>query len=291
LLRDELYDTICFLTTTSPPAVGVGEPDSRLGFTAFIEDVVARVAELQTLRHEHNLEAAEIGRMLGQRDDVNDIVAGVASTTAGLNAVERTVIARRRALLATLRKIVLDRGASEAQVQQMIGRQYWIFGGQYTAVLDRRNAMPLDQHDIPLIRADRSIHVVELKKPGAELVQRHRNHLIVADEVHQAASQCMNYIRTFDEMGAALQTHHHNELGMEYDYRRASGTVVIGHPAHVETPGVTREQIDQTIRSYNAHLSRVNILTYADLLDSADRSLRFEEQEHGEYRPEAEPDT
>jgi Restriction endonuclease XhoI len=64
LLRDELYDTICFLTTTAPPAIVVGEPDSRLGFTAFIEDVVARVAELQTLRREHNLEAAEIGRML-----------------------------------------------------------------------------------------------------------------------------------------------------------------------------------------------------------------------------------
>jgi hypothetical protein len=47
-------------------------------------------------------------------------------------------------------------------------------------------------------------------------------------------------------------------------------------------------KVDQTIRSYNARLSRVNILTYADLLDSADRSLRFEE--HGDYRPKAESD-
>ena len=131
----------------------------------------------------------------------------------------------------------------------------------------------------------------ELKKPGAGLIQRHRNHLIVADEVHQAASQCMNYIRTFDEMGAALQTHHRNELGMEHDYRRASGTVVIGHPEHVQIPGVTREQVDQTVRSYNAHLSRVSVLTYADVLDSADRSSRFEEQERTGNRPEAEPDT
>jgi hypothetical protein len=85
------------------------------------------------------------------------------------------------------------------------------------------------------------IHVVELNRPGAELVQRHRNHLIVADEVHQATCPCMNYIRTFDEMGAALRTHHRNELGMEYDYRRASGTVVIGHAEHIGMPGVTRD--------------------------------------------------
>jgi hypothetical protein len=32
------------------------------------------------------------------------------------------------------------------------------------------------------------------------------------------------------------------------------------------------------IRSYNAHLSRVQVTTYSELLDSADRALRFEIQ-------------
>jgi hypothetical protein len=51
---------------------------------------------------------------------------------------------------------------------------------------------------------------------------------------------------------------------------------VIGHQDRARPAGVTREQVDQTIRSYNAHLSRVQVLTYDDLLDSAERALTFE---------------
>lgn len=82
----------------------------------------------------------------------------------------------------------------------MIGRKYWIFGGQYTGVLNRRDCIPLDEHDIPLVCADRSIHVVELKRPGHKLVKAHRNHLIVSNEVHEAVAQCMNYLRGLDEL-------------------------------------------------------------------------------------------
>ncbi len=136
--------------------------------------------------------------------------------------------------------------------------------------------MPLDQRDIPLVCADRSLHVVELKGPENKIVRWHRNHLIVADKVHQSVSQCVNYLRTVDDLGAAMQTVHPNELGLDYDYRRARGTVVIGHQDRSRPDGVTREQVDQTIRSYNAHLSRVQVITYDDLLDSAERALTFE---------------
>jgi hypothetical protein len=95
-------------------------------------------------------------------------------------------------------------------------------------------------------------------------------------EVHEAVSQCMNYIRSFDDMGATLQTVHHNELGLGHDYRRVRATVVIGHQDRGLPDGMTREQVDQTIRSYNAHLSRVQVLTWDDLLESAERALTFE---------------
>jgi hypothetical protein len=57
----------------------------------------------------------------------------------------------------------------------------------------------------PLICADGSLHIVELKGPGARLVRAHRGSLIVADEVHEAVSQCLNYLRSLDETGATLQ--------------------------------------------------------------------------------------
>ena len=36
--------------------------------------------------------------------------------------------------------------------------------------------------------------------------------------------------------------------------------------------------IQQTIRSYNAHLSRIEVVTYKDLADTAERALAFEDE-------------
>ncbi len=107
-----------------------------------------------------------------------------------------------------------------------IGDRYWLFGGQHVAAAERRILVPLDQYDIPLICADGSLHIIELKEPGSRLVKRYRGHLIMANEVHEAVSQCQNYLRSLDEMGAGLRTLHHSELGLDYDHRR---TRAIGH--------------------------------------------------------------
>ena len=85
----------------------------------------------------------------------------------------------------------------------------------------------------------------------------------------------MNYLRTLDENGATLETTYRKEFGVDYDMRRAFATVVIGHPIHVT--GVDAHVVDQTLRSYNSHLSRVEVITYATLLDTAERALVFED--------------
>nr|WP_225954659.1 Shedu anti-phage system protein SduA domain-containing protein [Kibdelosporangium phytohabitans] len=294
LVRDGMYDAICYLVSHAPPTVTVREPDPGMGFATFAQTLVDRITKVREARRQRNLSAAELGRLLAERNvsptelgrtiaglaDVGGVVSGITSTDEGRLAVDVDVIRRRREAVAELRELVLNPATTEAEIQKMIGRRYWIFGGHYTGVLDRRNAVPLDQHDIPLVCADRSIHIVELKRPGHQLVKPHRNHLIVSNEVHEAVGQCMNYIRALDELGAGLETLHRNELGVVYDYRRVKGTVVIGHPELCATDSVAGEQIEQTIRSYNAHLSRVQVLTYAELVDSAERALQFEAEEH-----------
>lgn len=184
----------------------------------------------------------------------------------------------RRQLVARLRELALAEDVTEIKMHNTLGANYWVFGGQYVGIAARRTLMPLDQLHIPPVCADRSLHIVELKGPGSKIVRKHRSHLIVADE---AVSQCMNYLRSLDDMGATFQTVHRNELGLGYDYRRARGTVVIGHQDRARPTDVTREQVDQTIRSYNVHLSRVQVITYDDLLDSAERALNFEISEPG----------
>jgi hypothetical protein len=181
--------------------------------------------------------AEALGQDLASRTDVDAVLTGLTSQPSGLIAAEAAVIRRRRALIAELRKLAVKADSTESDMQKILEKRHWIFGGQYTGIAERRDLMPMQQHDIPLVAADLSLTIAELKSPGAALTYRPRkNHLVVSKAVNDAVGQCMNYLRTLDEMGLALRTLHHDEQGLEYDYRRARAIVIIGHPGR---PGKT----------------------------------------------------
>jgi hypothetical protein len=224
-----------------------------------------------------DVDSQALTEALVRHGNVGELVGLLAASDEGLSAARSAVVARRRDLVTKLQTVIQDPTKTETHVQRLIGAAYWIFGGRYVGVASRRNLIPLDQHDIPLLGADGTLHIVELKGPSIpKLVRTHRNHWIVGDDVHEAVGQAMNYVRAFDELGAGLSTHYRNELGQEYDMRRVFATVVIGHPKHVRV--VDERTIQQTIRCYNAHLSRVEVMTYKDLADTAERALAFEKE-------------
>ena len=179
------------------------------------------------------------------------MVTGLASTSAGLSAVEAAVIESRRNIIAKLQKLAAARRTTETTMHRAIGNNYWIFGGQYVRIAPRRDFALLDEHDYLLLCADGSIQIVELKGICASSVQRYRNHFIVTNRVHEATSQCLNYLRSLDQQGPTLQTTYRNEFGTDIDFRRARGTVVIGHLDEEEESPVEAFQVVQTIRSYN----------------------------------------
>lgn len=209
--------------------------------------------------------------------NVGQLVSALSREAGGLAAAESAVVEQRRELVGRLQRRAADPDTTETEMQRAMGEQYWLFGGRYVGVADRRNLTVLDSLDVPLLGADGTLHIVELKGPNVPgLVRRHRNHLVVGTEVHQGTSQAMNYLRSLDEQGATLSTTYRNEYGWDVDMQRVFATVVIGHPVHVS--GLEARQVEQTIRTYNAHLSRVEVITWATLLDSAARALEFERQ-------------
>jgi Domain of unknown function (DUF4263) len=239
-------------------------------------DTRSPLAELMELVDSDQIDTSTIIQALAGRNDLGDVVTALASTDQGLPAAEGALISQRRQLVATLCRMAEDPATTEVDLQPLMEDAHWLFGGRYVGVADRRNLAPLDQHDIPLLGADGTLHVVELKGPNIpRLVRRYRNHYIVGTEVHEATSQAINYLRTLDETGAVLTTTYRNEYGIEYDMRRIFATVVIGHPAHAV--GADARTVEQTLRTYNSHLSRVEVITYATLLDAADRALAFED--------------
>ncbi|NKY88165.1 Shedu anti-phage system protein SduA domain-containing protein [Nocardia veterana] len=242
-----------------------------------VVDIDSPGAALVDLLESSHVNPQVIVDALVQHTNVAEIVSLIASSDIGRSAAQSVVLESRRKLVAQLRRLVDRPGATETEIQRLIGDAYWIFGGRYVGVADRRSFIPLDQTDIPLLGADGTLHIVELKGPDIDkLLVRHRNHWIVGPAVHEATAQAMNYLRSFDEHGSGLSTMYNNELGQRYDMSRIFATVVIGHSDHHRPADAEREVVARTLRQYTAGLNRVEVITYDQLVDAAERALVFE---------------
>ena len=171
---------------------------------AFLHSNVARTGRYQVV--DRDSPAAALLELLGTSDidaqsvvdalaahaDVGNIITLLAAASErGLWAAQSAVLEGRRELVSRLRQLVDDPATTETEVQTLIGKEHWIFGGRYVGVAERRSLTMLDQHDIPLLGSDGTLHVVELKGPSVNnLIVRHRNHWIVGPSVHEAAAQC-----------------------------------------------------------------------------------------------------
>ncbi|MCK1817399.1 DUF4263 domain-containing protein [Streptomyces sp. XM4011] len=197
-----------------------------------------------------------------------EALALLAADTTGEVIVRAAELQRRSAGLAALRKVVEDTTASEHDLQRALRGQHWIFGGQFVAQSAFRRLVPGDEVDVPLIRGDGSLHIVELKRAAGlsgPLVKQHRGAWVPTAHVHDAVSQAVNYLLGLDEHRDRIR----REFGIET--RRASAVVLIGHPS--VQPGVPEAEINEVLRTLNTHMSRVEVLTYKELIDNAERSL------------------
>lgn len=201
--------------------------------------------------------SAEAARMMS--DVLADADAGLLAQLLELKA--------RRAGLSALRAAVDNPDSSEGALHACLKNQEWIFGGAYVAELARRQYTPDTILDIPLLRGDGSLHVVELKRANIkDLVIRPNGHLMLGAPAHRAVSQAQNYLRVMDENRQTIL----EQYGV--DTRRASATVVIGHPRYVNE-SIEPQEVAETLRTYNTHTARIEVITYETLLDSAARML------------------
>jgi hypothetical protein len=247
--------------------------------------LVKRGAELDQLleqieRDEVNWD--DLARLIQLAGDTPQMVAKLAASTNGALLAEAVELQRRRDQLAELRKIVEDPSSNERDgIYPQIKKMGWIFGGRYVGDSRRLQLTTGDVLDVPLLRPDGSLHVVELKGANIpRLVHQHRGPkdphvtvkgreelpLIVGTEVHQAVGQAMNYLCHLDEDRANVLAK------FKIEARRCSATVLIGNPKFVRGDFAT-EEIANTIRTYNSHLSRIEVLNYQDLIENAERDL------------------
>ncbi|WAL98687.1 Shedu anti-phage system protein SduA domain-containing protein [Streptomyces sp. Je 1-369] len=195
-------------------------------------------------------------------------LALLAADDKGQLLLQAAELQRRAAGLEVLRKVIKCPTALERDLQRALEGQHWIFGGRFVGEAAHRRLVPGGELDIPLVRGDGALHIVELKRSMAlqgPLVKRHRAAWVPAAQVHEAVGQSVNYLVGLDEHRARIR----EEFGMET--RRASALVLIGHPD--VQPGVPEEEINEALRTFNSYVSRVEVLTYKELVDNAHRSL------------------
>lgn len=225
--------------------------------------------------------ASEVKRQLSEfsPETLADVLAAVSDKLDLVRAIEGTGHAnfladyltaeRKREAITDLEAAVRDPSSAEQRFQAIIEKHPWLFGGQYVATRPERMIVLGDQFDVPLVTADGSIHVVELKRANiTNLVKTYRKHLMVGQPVHEAVSQTTNYLRSADE----------NVPGIQYNFgidaRRISATVVIGHIDY-NSEDMEAKEFYQTLRTYNSHLSRIEVITYDQLITSALNALKM----------------
>jgi hypothetical protein len=126
-----------------------------------------------------------------------------------------------------------------------------------------------DQYDVPLVTADGSLHLIELKEAHvAALVKKVGSHYMLGGAVHEAVSQTQNYVRALDE------ERHRIKADFGIDVRRLHATVLIGH-VDQENSQIPMETIYETLRTYNSHLSRITVMTYDQLVTNARNALEM----------------
>ncbi|MGN2635073.1 Shedu anti-phage system protein SduA domain-containing protein [Nocardia takedensis] len=244
-----------------------------------VVDVDSPGAALLGLLKTTDVDPQHLVDALMQHSDLEKIVHLLTSSERGMTAAQSAILEDRRKLVARLRELVDNARSTETDVQRLIGSAYWIFGGRYVGVASRRALTMLDETDIPLLGADGTLHIVELKGPSIKgLIKSYRNHWIVGSAVHEATAQAMSYLRSMDEQGLVMSGAFRNELGQKYDMSRVFATVVIGHSDHHRPPEAEREVVARTLRQYTAGLNRIEVISYDQLVGSAERSVNFDRE-------------
>jgi hypothetical protein len=245
--------------------------------------------------------ASDAAQLIQLAAHTPELVRALASSESGGLLAEAVELQRRRDQLTELRRIVEDPNSNErAHIHPQLKKMGWIFGGRYVGESTRKQLTTGDVLDIPLLRADGSLHVVELKGANIpSLVRRYRGPadpqeiagryeevpLIVGTEVHEAVGQTMNYLCHLDEDRDHILTK------FKIDVRRASATVLIGHPRFVSR-SFSADEIASTLRIHNSHHARIEVMHYADLIESAERALALADAplDNREPNPNADDD-
>ncbi|MBB02236.1 MAG: hypothetical protein CMJ47_06290 [Planctomyces sp.] len=196
---------------------------------------------------------------LGESDNVRMVAAALR-------------VAHRTNALESLHGLIAT-DAVEQRFQELLEANWWMLGGQYIEMIPRRDWTVEDSLDILLKSADRYFEIIELKRSNASLFVQDHGNWIVSGEVNRAVNQAAHYI-------AEIEADRSNLLRKyKVDLYKLKAKVLIGH---LDDDDEHHDSKREALRTYNSHLSRIEVLTYDELYRIADNVVHANLGESGQ---------
>lgn len=205
--------------------------------------------------------AAVIAESLAIARGNPDVLCELAKSTvddpqASKVAVATINMARFTSDLQELERLVAI-NASEAAFQGHLTERHWIFGSEYSELLDRRRWTRDEQQDFVVRRtADNFLEIIEIKTPldGKDLFLEDPSHhtFYPRSELSAVVGQVTHYLEKLDTNRQAIRF----EDGEDVNKIRAK--VIIGRDGDANQVAA--------LRRLNGHLHRIEILTFDQLI-------------------------
>ena len=164
----------------------------------------------------------------------------------------------------------------EGDLQKHLQDNPWMFGSEYSELLDRRRWTRDDQLDFMLRRTvDNFLEIVEIKTPAKEPLLLHdgsHNSYYPSSKLSVALGQAMRYIEEVERDRNSIQSKD------GYDTLKIRARVIFGRDGDV--------QHQTALRNLNAHLHRIEVITFDQLLRIARRVLAVFEGKAEDSEPD-----
>lgn len=174
--------------------------------------------------------------------------------------------------LSQLRHMV-DHDLPEREYQKFLEEHHWIFGSEYSELLDKRNLVVGQQLDFPLRRTvDGYLDIIEIKTPlkgrsGFIRDASHDNHYPGSD-IHKHTQQVLNYL-------SALEADRHRIMAQDrIDVTKVRGKLIIGRDGS--------EEEQSARRLYNSNQRSVEVMSFDGLIRVGERILEMMVTEYPE---------
>lgn len=180
-------------------------------------------------------------------------------------------VAHRNHALNRLRRLI-EEESLEHDFQQVLEQNWWMLGGQYISMIPRREWTVEDSLDILLESADRYFEIIELKRSNAQLFIRDHGNWIVSAEINKAVHQAAHYISEIEaDRGNLIRKY-------KIDLYKVKAKVLIGRIVDDEEDEAGKRE---SLRMYNSHLHRIEVITYDELERIADNVVHANLGESG----------